>query len=235
MLYVAVMNQTPLATAARAPLAAGSLAAVCALLAPACTSSGGAAGGGGGGGGSSSAYCTALGNYFRQCNLNDPCSQAEVRDCAMTSAGLSDGYLNATTACAQQATCGDAGVVAGSSCVRAALANLQPTAAQQKLATDYCNVCATAASQAQATCVAAFYVSSGDGGIGGPGVFLFPLNDTLAQQVDQTCIPALSADAGPLGCALGFEFCAFASIGTSLYSPPECKSDAGAIQSFDGG
>jgi hypothetical protein len=188
---------------------AASIAAVFAALG--CTSSGS------GGTGGSSAYCSALQGYASKCNITDPCTTASLQNCAAASAVLSSAYLSTITSCVSEATCVDGGGATATACFTSGVASLMPTAAQQKLAADYCAACAASQFQTTTQCQANFYKAA-DGGIAGVGSFFLEYSDTIVTAIDTQCTPAL-ADAGLLGCGFTLIECAEAQI-TKTYTPP---------------
>jgi hypothetical protein len=192
-------------------------------LASGCTSS---SGGGVGSGGGTSQYCSALSSYATKCNITDPCTQASIQNCESYAGTYSSAWLAAVTSCAAETTCVDGGGAAATSCVRGLQASLTPTAAQEKLAQDYCALCATTAKQTAAQCTQGFYQQPGDGGLGGPGAFYLDYSDTVATSIDTQCVPPL-ADAGLLGCDFPLIFCADGIVSKSYPPLAACSFDAG--------
>jgi hypothetical protein len=197
-------------------------------LAAGCTSSGGGSSGSG-----TSQYCSALASYASRCNITDPCTQASVQNCATYAGTYSSAWLGAVAQCAAEATCVDGGGTAATSCIQGLQASLAPSAAQEKLAEDYCALCATSAHQSTAQCTAGFYQQPGDGSLGGPGAFYLEYSDTIASSIDTQCVPKL-ADAGLFGCDLPMILCADPIITKSYPSIAACSTtvDAGVF-TFD--
>jgi hypothetical protein len=215
----------------RALLGLGILTGVAAVVAAAACGGSESSNGGGGGG----AYCSALSQFAQMCGRNDPCTMAEVRDCSMIAGNLSTAAQNAAAQCESsgQVMCPMDGGTNNSSCLTNALASAQPSAAQQKLAQDYCNVCAAPMNETVAACTTAFYQNADGGGTSG---YLFLLyNDDIVTKVDQTCVAGLSSDGGAFGCAFSLFLCGAIVIQSSSYTPPECRSDAGFISFPDSG
>jgi hypothetical protein len=215
------MNRALLSLTALATFAAAALAIV-----PACNSSSSSSGVG------TSGYCADLTSLAQKCNLTDPCSQAEVRDCAQIASSLSNAAVNAAEQCLGgndvQCPNTDGGTTSATTqCYTNALLGAQPTAAQQKLAQDYCNACAASMNLAVDACTSGFFKGA-DGGSGGLGTLFLYYNDDLITKIDQTCTPAFSTDAGSFGCSVGLLVCGTVVLQQNVYSPPECRQDAGS-------
>ena len=195
---------------------------------PACTSSGS------GGGATASDYCATLSNYVTKCHITDPCITASVQQCSTAASAYSPAALTAVISCVGDAACGDAGLGSLPACIQQKQAAATPSAAQSKLAQDYCAICPRP-NQTATDCVARFYtgaVANEAGTTVGPGNGLFNLNDSVTGSIDSQCIPKIAADAGFFGCAFTFETCSLgvvlAAVGTA---PAACGSslvDAGA-------
>ena len=170
----------------------------------------------------SSGYCSAFSDYVNRCGITDACTQAEVKQCSSLAAVYSPAAVNAQTSCAQNVQCGDAGAVAVGTCIQQALAKLTPSSAQQKVAQDYCAVCA--GSMTTTDCVSGFYTGTA------AGASLLPFSDTIAQKIDTSCVSGL--DAGAFGCELTFLSCAELQIEAVAPFPAACQTSGG---SADGG
>jgi hypothetical protein len=204
------------------------LLAGCASLVSAC--SGSTTGGSGGSGGATPAgFCADYQAYATKCNVHDACTTAILADCTSFASVFSSGYLSAFSTCASEETCVDGGGTTASTCFASAQAALQPTAAQAKLATDYCASCAPAP-QTPAQCAASFY-STGDGGLG-IGSTLLDLNDTLTASIDTKCAETIGTDAGLLGCSEGFYLCLASQLTSVVTLPAACTVTTGGA---DGG
>jgi hypothetical protein len=204
------------------------LLAGCASLVSAC--SGSTTGGSGGSGGATpTGFCADYQAYATKCNVHDACTTGILANCTSFASAFSSGYLTAFSTCASETTCVDGGGTTAATCFASAEASLQPTAAQAKLATDYCASCAFAP-LTPATCAASFY-STGDGGLG-IGSALLDLNDTITASIDTKCAETIGADAGILSCTEGFYLCLAGQLTTVLSLPAACTVTTGGA---DGG
>ena len=156
-------------------------------------------------------YCKALSDYCGRCQAQlSACEIQNIANCELTSQVLSVSARAAAKDCADKASCGDD---AGGRCVLQKLSKVTPSAAQQKLAQDYCNVCPGLDTSDQ--CAADFYFKA-DGGAPGTGDVLIELNDGLIAAIDKACITFIRADAGDGGvaaCAVKFAACAAVVVG----------------------
>jgi hypothetical protein len=191
----------------------------------------------------SSDFCSQASDYVTRCHVTDACTLAFVQECSTIAGNDSAATLAAQADCIHAATCSDAGA-AGSGLAGCLLQKPAsppaPTAAQTKLAQDYCAVCPRAG-QTAAECVAGFYGNVNDAGatgVGGPGNAIFGLSDSVASSVDTQCIPKLGGDAGTFGCALTFDACLFPIVVAAVKPPAACTTipglDAGT-PAADGG
>ncbi len=185
----------------RLPLscALAALVTFAALATPACTNSGT----GGSGAGS---YCSLLSGYVSKCQITDPCTLATVKDCATLGAAFSAAYLNAITQCDSSLPCPDArGTTAATQCIESAVTSAPQSAAQQKLAEDYCSTCPTSRSNVDG-CVAGFYATAYDASSDAPpiGQALITYSDAISTKMDSACTSSVS-DAGILGRRFAFE------------------------------
>jgi hypothetical protein len=218
------------------PFAAAAALLLGAFSIPACSNSSGTTTTGG----SSADLCSALSGYVTRCNVTDACQLAESKDCATAASSYSAGTLAATSACINAIPCGDAGS-SPNTCFQTVVSNgtspVTPTAAQAKLAQDYCATCAASnGGQTVADCVATFYTTTiGDSGVAvgaGPGSGLQTLNDSVATSVDTKCVPALG-DGGIVACAATFRVCEGETYLAALPAPPAACS--GGVTIGDGG
>jgi hypothetical protein len=166
-------------------------------------------------------FCSVLSSYSQRCGVQNACEQAEVRDCAMIVPAYSDAYLNGGVACQSQLTCVEAGTTqAFSMCLQSYIASAPRSAAQTKLAADYCAVCANG--MTAAACESSFWTANSLGAI--VGVF----GDAIIGQIDAQCTgAALMQDSGRLGGCNEILFCASMVAVGQAYAPPECKADGG--------
>ncbi len=178
-------------------------------------------------------YCSALSSYVSRCNLTNACITATVGQCSSLASVASSAALAANAECLNETPCGDAGQTLDlQGCYQAKLAAPTPTAAQTKLAQDYCAVCA-APGQSAAACASSFYPTDTDAGVavgGVPGAgTLLQYSDAVATNIDAQCVPA---DAGALGC-LGFGVCALKTLAAA--APPEPAACTGGVSFGDAG
>jgi hypothetical protein len=213
--------------ALRPAIAASSLLLAVSLTVPACTSSGSSTGT------STSDYCSQASDYVSRCHITNACTLAQLQDCGTIASNYSAATLAAEAACFSAATCGDAGTTPLASCPQPAPG--APTAAQTKLAEDYCAVC-PGLNQTTADCVAGFYGSGGANEAGiptlpGPGNSAIRLSDSFATNVDSQCIPKLAPEAGAIACTLTFDQCLFQALTAVFKQPAACSlipgTDAG--------
>jgi hypothetical protein len=211
----------------------GALVAASTGVAVGCTSSSSS----GSGGTTASQYCSALSSYASKCNIDDPCTAATLQNCNAFAGVYSSAWLAAVTSCASQLSCADGGGAAANACLAAVESHPSPSASQEKLAEDYCAVCASSEMQTTAQCAQSFYAPTGDGSIGGLGNFFLDYNDTIVTSIDTQCVPGLG-DAGVFGCDFTLLACADGVIGKSYTAPAACVStstgDAGSFN-FDAG
>jgi hypothetical protein len=192
---------------------------------------GGTTAGDGSGGGTTqaqNAFCNLIESYENQCGgAATACAQAIVSQCGRLTAQYSDAYLNAAVACQNQLTCTDGGTSdALSNCLKQQAASAPRSAAQSKLAADYCASCSQGAPQA--TCESTFYTGNS------AGTLAIVYSDAIINQIDGQCAgAALGADAGPLSGCNGFLFCVATTAIEQTYAPPECLPDAGSGFDFD--
>jgi hypothetical protein len=169
-------------------------------------------------------YCKALVDYCNRClGQVELCQLENFSRCEQISGELSEDGRKAFVDCLGKASCSaDGGVTRR--CIEDRLAKGQPTAAQARLASDFCADCSDDAGAA--ACEAEFYVKA-DGGFG-PGVLLLEYADPLVNALDTTCIAQIAPDAGDgglLGCAPKFALCGVAVLAAS--APPDACKDAG--------
>lgn len=164
------------------------------------------------------------------CSLASRCSSATcgsfAADCSKVTALLNPTLLAPATACAKTSDCSGAGPLA---CLGSSLADVKPSAAQEKLAEDYCASCSVASGS---TCTAAFFETLGK--------VLLPFGDAPVSAIDDACT---SSPLGKTACQGAFTTCAEAQLAKSLATsiPTDtatCLVDAikaGATASGEGG
>jgi hypothetical protein len=200
----------------------------------ACTtgsSSGGSSSGGASGPASSASiadYCDTLKSYATTCNKVDACSQSILASCASyLSSTYSGAFIEAAMACKPSAgpvVCSDGGAsTAPSYCIPKALAATTPSAALEKLKTDFCAACPDDPKEGSVRQCTDF-LTAGDGGNQGLGRTLMVYSDAIVEQIDKQCLP-VPADAGALGCGASFFACAMTSAQQA--TPAACQVEAG--------
>ena len=171
-------------------------------------------------------YCKALTDVCNRClSTLRACDLQNVANCEQFSQVLSQNARKAVADCAPKTACGSD---AGSRCYLNELSKDTPTAADQKLAQDYCNACPGAVSTDE--CLADFFFKP-DGGGEGKFYFLMEFDDQIVGQIDTTCIPLLAPDAGDAGDAGALscttKFLACAAFIVQRVSPTDACRDAG--------
>jgi hypothetical protein len=213
--------------------------AACTSFVAACSSSNSSGPGGtGSSGGSTPAdYCSLLSNYITTCNITDACTLATQKVCSTYATAFSSSYVSAISPCVTSEACGDAGQATASACIAAKEATITPSATQTSLAQAYCAQCAAVFSDTAAACVSAFFTAPAAGSTtatpGDIGSFLIELNDTISTSINTTCIPALAADAGQVGCGETFDVCAAQIVEAAVPTPAACQSTSGASFGFN--
>jgi hypothetical protein len=184
-------------------------------------------------------YCSALSSYVSTCKITDPCTVASAQTCSQYVSAFSPAALTAFTTCTTTLSCGEAGEDTTSKCLAEQEAEISPSAAQMKLATDYCNACAASYAEDPTTCATTdFYAqlttANTEGGSSGTsadiGTPFLELSDPLIASVDTACALPLGADAGPVACVAGFEECAGTVIEKAVKTPAACQSETPGAQ-----
>jgi len=165
----------------------------------------GGGGGGGDGGGTipddaGDPFCTAQADFQTRCSATTACDRNRLAICPQISAAVSDAVRQAAATCGVQADCSKPFIdVVTGACVADKLQNATPTAAQTKVATDYCAACDPSTSG----CAAAFFT----GGAGATGLSVLIASDDVAGQIDGRCAVA-NGDGGTAACKSAFLDCA---------------------------
>jgi hypothetical protein len=173
------------------------------------------AAGGDAGGSATADFCQAVTAYYAHCQYTATCDQTNLRNCGAEGYALSDVARRAFIDCEANISCAHGADFVRESCVSGKLAATRPTAAQAKLASDYCAACAP---DAGASCATLFFreglTSAGDG----PGFIALLYNDTLVGSMNKQCIPV----PGSTGtCDLRFRICEYLVL-----QPPQVPADA---------
>jgi hypothetical protein len=155
--------------------------------------------GGGDARGAATAFCQSLSAYYARCQLTADCYRTNLMNCGAESYALSDVARRAFLDCQSSVPCTQGSDAIRQSCFSAALATATPTAAQFKLASDYCAACATSGT----TCNTATFFKEGITTAGdGPGFLALLYNDTIATSIDRQCFST-----GVVGCDASFRIC----------------------------
>ena len=139
-------------------------------------------------------FCTALTGAYGRCAGASSCADSLGADCTKLAALLNPSVLTEATSCIQASTCGSDPLA----CVGKSLTALTPSAAQTKLATDFCESCASVGGDA---CQTAFF---GSGKVPGLGVALLPFGDSPVAAIGEACT---SNALGKVACQAAFSSC----------------------------
>ncbi len=174
-------------------------------------------------------FCSALSSYATRCQLTSACDQVTVSTCPALATTFSNAYLDAVTECLPSVLCGDAGESSANACFNTSLGSAAPTAADQKLAEDYCAACASILGEP--SCVTEFTSASLDAAAGvaaqvGTSVVIF--SDALLEKVDTSCIAGLADGGGLPGCTEIFQECAFNIQEAAEPATPACNTSENA-------
>lgn len=188
------------------------------------------------GGPSDDAFCSAYKTFVTACPYQGElagCTSAVVAEvdseCSSFASIFSVAFENAVTSCAPATSCPSNDPFI-STCV-ASIASVT-TAAQTKLASDFCGACAATNGQTVSACTAAFWGLDTDAGIPpGPGAVDLQYSDAIVDRIDSTCLTGATA------CGT-FQTCA-QSVVTSMTpaAPSACSvsSSGDAGSAGDGG
>jgi hypothetical protein len=194
-------------------------AAACSATTTATQTDGGADSGASG----KSAFCTQLGGMMSKCGASAAC--LVDFPCAKEEATLSAAEVAAWQACADKLTCNSASPESNA-CMFQKLTSVPPTAAQAKLATDFCAACAAGAGTTAANGVSCagneITLPQGYGRILATGVLT--LSDTLAGQAGACVAPAKAAYPSDYNnCENDFLNCAAKLQADAAPQPTSCK------------
>lgn len=143
-------------------------------------------------------FCDALASSYSKCTGSSgpsaSCAASLGTDCAKLAGILSAPVLDAATSCVQQTACGSDPL----GCLGKAVGSAKTTAAQTKLATDYCDSCSVVGGEA---CKTAFF---GTASVPGLAFALLPFGDGLLDAIDADCT---SSKLGKTACQSAFSTC----------------------------
>ena len=193
----------------------------------ACSSSGG---GDGSAPSSEAGFCDTLASAYAKCGGGTSCSASLGADCTKLASLLSPSVLDGAKSCVEQTACGSDPLA----CLGKALGNAKPSAAQTKLATDYCASCSVVSGDA---CTTAFF---GTASVPGLAFVLLPFGDGPLEAVDSSCTKSAL---GKTACQAAFTTCLGATTTKFLaktisVDSAKCLLDgitAGSKPSGDGG
>jgi hypothetical protein len=147
---------------------------------------------------SQAGFCDALAASYSKCTgsagPSASCSASLGADCAKLAGILSAPVLDGAKTCVEQTACGSDPLA----CLGKALGNAEATAAQTKLATDYCDSCSVAGGEA---CKTAFF---GTASVPGLAFALLPFGDAPLEAIDSACT---SNALGKTACQAAFSSC----------------------------
>lgn len=148
-------------------------------------------------------FCDSLASAYTKCGGATSCGTAMSADCTKLAGLLSPSVLDGARSCVQSTACGGDPL----SCLGKALGDAKPSAAQTKLATDYCESCSVVGGEA---CTTAFF---GTSKVPGLGFALLPFGDAPLAAIDSSCTK------NPLGkaaCQAAFTTCLTTTTTKSL-------------------
>ena len=126
-------------------------------------------------------FCDALASSYSKCTGSGgpsaSCGASLGADCAKLASILSAPVLDGAKSCVEQTACGSDPLA----CLGKALGDAEATAAQTKLATDYCDSCSVAGGEA---CKTAFF---GTASVPGLAFALLPFGDAPLLAIDSAC------------------------------------------------
>lgn len=148
-------------------------------------------------------FCDSLASAYSKCSgsagPSAACAASLGADCAKLSGILSASVLDSAKSCIDQAACGSDPLA----CLGKALGSGEATAAQTKLATDYCDSCSVAGGEA---CKTAFF---GTAGVPGLAFALLPFGDAPLAAIDEECT---TSSLGKTACQSAFTTCLSATM-----------------------
>jgi hypothetical protein len=165
---------------------------------------------------SGAGFCDALAASYSKCTGSSgpsaSCAASLGADCAKLAGILNAAVLDGATTCVQQNACGSDPL----GCLGKALGKAEVTAAQTKLATDYCESCSVAGGEA---CKTAFF---GAASVPGLAFALLPFGDAPLEAIDSACT---SNALGKTACQAAFSSCLTAT--TTKFLATSISVDSG--------
>jgi hypothetical protein len=159
-------------------------------------------------------------SYAARCPATlSACTAAEIAQCDRWK-NMTPATASAFAACVTDAPCvrnplDDNGI---GQCYFARVASVQPSGAQQKVATDFCASCG---GPGASSCAASFFTDTTFGGF-----LVLEYSDGIAVEIDTTCLATPTVDAGR--CSEVFGDCLSRVLhGHEPTAPTVCSGDAG--------
>jgi hypothetical protein len=140
------------------------------------------------------AFCDALSGAYAGCGGGTTCGTSIAVDCTKLASLLSPSVLAGAKDCVESTACGSDPLA----CLGKALGDAEPSAAQNKLATDYCTSCSAVSG---AACETAFF---GTANVPGLAFVLLPFGDGPLEAVDSACT---KSSLGKTACQAAFTTC----------------------------
>lgn len=139
-------------------------------------------------------FCDALASAYSKCSGGTSCGSALGADCTKLASLLSPSVLDGAKSCVEKTACGTDPLA----CLGKALGSAKPSAAQTKLATDYCQSCSVVGGDA---CTSAFF---GTASVPGLAFALLPFGDAPLEAVGSACTKNAL---GKTACQAAFSAC----------------------------
>jgi len=171
---------------------------------------------------SEAGFCDALTSAYARCAGAGSCGTSMSADCTKLASVLSPSVLDGAKGCVQSMTCGSDPL----SCLGKALGSATPSAAQTKLATDYCESCSLVGGDA---CKTAFF---GTEQVPGLGFALLPFGDAPLAEIDSACT---TSSLGKTACQAGFTACLSATTTKFLATTVSADSATCLIEGIKAG
>jgi hypothetical protein len=156
-------------------------------------------------------FCDSLASAYTKCGGAGSCGASMSADCTKLASLLSPSVLDGAKGCVESTACGGDPLA----CLGKALGDAKPSAAQTKLATNYCESCSVIGGDA---CTTAFF---GTAQIPGLGFALLPFGDAPLAEIDSECTKSVL---GKAACQAAFTTCLTAT--TTNYLATTLSADS---------
>ena len=145
---------------------------------------------------SEAGFCDTLAGSYAKCGggPSPSCSTSLGADCLKLASILAPSILESAKSCVEQTACGSDPL----GCIGKSLGTATPSAAQTKLANDYCDSCSVVGGEA---CKKAFF---GTASVPGLAIALLPFGDGPVGAVDEACTKSVL---GKTACQAAFSTC----------------------------